>query len=158
MSIPFRKVVVVAASVAVAAFAVLVTLIVLGVAGYGPRASETEVTHQKPYSDFVGREYRVIEDISACAWNDFPDKAKILSITLDPPPCTRNRFVSSATPLQKGQRIRILSAWRSYPLFNTDTRYAVAVPDAALPDGVRITMRVASDGVPDRRFYEPIDK
>ena len=54
----------------------------------------TEVTQEKPYSDFVGREYRVLGPVTALAWNDFPDKAKIMSISLTPPPGTRNRFVS----------------------------------------------------------------
>ena len=46
----------------------------------------TEVTHQKPYADFIGREYRIVSKVSAYAWNDFPDKAKILSISLMSPP------------------------------------------------------------------------
>ena len=158
VSTHLRKIVVVAACVAFAAFALLVIGIVLGIAGYGPRWQGTDVTRQKPYSDFIGREYRVIGDISAYAWNDFPDKAKILTITLSPPPGTRNRFVSSVTPLQKGQRVRVLSAWRSYDLLEIIRRYAVAVPDAGLPNGGPITMRVGSDGVPDPRFFEPIDQ
>src|SRR6476646_1246351 len=65
---------------------------------------ETEVTNQKPYANYIGREYRVVGTVSAYAWNDFPDKNRILSVTLTPPPGTRNRFVSSVTPLRTGQR------------------------------------------------------
>jgi hypothetical protein len=36
--------------------------------------------------------------------------------------------------------------------------YVVSVPDARLPPGVEITMRIGSDGIPDRRVYQPIDK
>lgn len=60
----------------------------------------TEITHQKPYVDFVGRECRVVADVRATAWNDFPNKGKILSIALSGPPGVRNRFVSYVTPLK----------------------------------------------------------
>ena len=58
-------------------------------------------------------EYRIVGDVSAYAWNDFPDRDKILSVTLTPPPGTRNRFVSYVIPMARGQRIRILKARRS---------------------------------------------
>ena len=118
----------------------------------------TEVTQEKPYSDFVGREYRVMGPVTALAWNDFPDKAKILSISLTPPPGTRNRFVSYSIPLQLGQRVRIISAWRQFELVEFTYRYVVSVPGAGLPDGIPITMKVNSDGVPDPLVYEAIGK
>jgi hypothetical protein len=31
-------------------------------------------------------------------------------------------------------------------------------PGAGLPEGIEITMAVKSDGIPDRRIYEPIDE
>ncbi|HET9266514.1 MAG TPA: hypothetical protein VFO31_00065 [Vicinamibacterales bacterium] len=153
----YRKIAVVAACVAVAAGALLAVLIILGIAGYGGQAPRTEVTEQRPYADYVGREFRIVGDISATAWNDFPDRAKILSVTLDPPPRTRNRFVSYVIPMKRGQRVRVLKAWRSYTLFEIIRRYVVSVPDASLPTDVEITMRVDSDGVPDSRYYEPIE-
>jgi hypothetical protein len=120
---------------------------------------DTEITHQKPYADYVGREYRVASDVSAYAWNDFPDKDKILSITLMPPPGVRNRFVSYVTPLKAGQRVRIVSAWRHWVLFGFDKYYVVLVPGAGLPDGVDIAIHdVNSDGVPDPLVYEPLDR
>ena len=158
MSTNLRKIAIASAWLAGAAGALLAIAIVLGIAGYGPSAPRTEVTHQKPYADYIGRDYRVVADVSAYAWNDFPDKDKILSVTLSPPPGTRNRFVSSVTPLRRGQPIRIDGAWRSYHLFEVIRKYVVSVPDAGLPEGVEITMTVGSDGIPDRRLYEPIDK
>lgn len=153
-----RKVTVAAACVAVAAAAWVAIAVVLGIAGYGGPAPRTEVTQQRPYSDYIGREYRVVGDVSAYAWNDFPDKDKILSVTLTPPPGTRNRFVSYVIPMKKGQRIRILNAWRSYTMLEIVRYYVVSVPEAGLPTGVEITMRVGSDGIPDPRIYEPINK
>jgi len=158
VSTTFRKLAIATACVAVAAVAYLAIGIVLGIAGYGGPAPRTEVTQQKPYADYIGREYRVVGDVSAYAWNDFPDKEKILTVTLTPPPGTRNRFVSAVIPIARGQRIRILSAWRSYTMLEIVRYYVVSVPDAGLPPGVEITMRIGSDGIPDRRVYQPIDE
>lgn len=132
--------------------------IVLGIAGYASPFPVVEITHQKPYVDFVGREYRVIANVRALAWNDFPDKARILSISLVSPPVVSNRFVSYETPLKPGQRVRIVSAWRQFALVGFNRHYVVAVPGAGLPDGIPVTMDVKSDGAPDPRAYEPTDK
>jgi hypothetical protein len=134
----------------------LAVVIVLGVGGVQVPWPPTETTQQKPYADFVGHEYRVISSVSAYAWNDFPDKTKIQSISLLPPPGVRNRFVSYVTPLQPGQRIRIVSAWRHFLLLGFSRHYVVSVPGAGLPEGIEITMAVNSDGIPDPRIYEPI--
>ncbi len=45
-------------------------------------APQTEVTNRKPFADYIGREYRIIGDVSAVAWNDFPDRDTILLISL----------------------------------------------------------------------------
>ena len=97
-----------------------------------------------------------MSDVSAYAWNDFPDKEKILSITLMSPPGVRNRFVSYVTPIKRGQRVHIVSAWRRIELFGFSRRYVVLLPGAGLPDGVDITMDVTPDGVPHPLVYEPI--
>jgi len=133
-------------------------LIILGVGGYRvPWFPSTDVSHEKPYADFVGREYRVTGHVTALAWNDFPDKAKILRVSLTPP-AARNRFVSYSIPLQLGQRVRIISAWRQFELVEFTYEYVVNVPGAGLPDGIPITMKVSADGVPDPLIYEAIDK
>lgn len=138
----------------------LAIVIVLGVGGVRLPFTypDTEVTHEKPYSDFVGREYRVTGHVTALAWNDFPDKAKILSVSLMPPPGVRNRFVSYSIPLKLEQRVRIISAWRKFALVEFTNYYVVSVPGAGLPEGIPITMKVNSDGVPDPLVYEAIDK
>jgi hypothetical protein len=142
--------------VAFAVFGLLALLIVLTVAGVRSPFPPTEITHQRPYSDFIGREYRVKSNVAAYAWNDFPDKAKILSISLLPPPGIRNRFVSYGIPLQHGQTIRLVGAWREFLSFAR--YYVVSVPGAGLPEGIDITMPVNSDGIRDPRVYEPIDR
>ena len=144
------------ARVAFAACGLLALAIVLTVSGVRSPFPPTEITHQAPYSDFIGREYRVTSDVSAYAWNDFPDKTKILSISLMPTPGIRNRFVSYVIPLQHGQGIRLVRAWREFPSFAKF--YEVSVPGAGLPAGIRITMRVSSNGIPDASVYAPIDR
>ena len=135
----------------------LAVAIVLGVAGYGPPAPRSDVSDHQPYADYIGRQYRIVGEVSACAWNDFPDKDKILSITLTPSVCAANRFVSYQTPIDKGKRVRIVRAWRTYDLFEINEDYVVSVADAGLPRGVEIRVGVGHDGVLDRRFYEPAD-
>lgn len=135
-----------------------ILLIVLGIGGVTSPFPVLEITHQKPYVDFVGREYRVVADVRAIVWNDFPDKARILSISLMSPPVARNRFVSYETALKPGQRVRIVSAWRQFALVGFTRHYVVSVPGGGLPDGISVTMDVKSDGVPDPRVYEPVDK
>jgi hypothetical protein len=54
--------------------------------------------------------------------------------------------------------VRIVSAWRQFALVEFTRHYVVSVPGAELPDGIPVTMNVQSDGVPDSRVYEPIDK
>ena len=158
MAMPLRRLLNMAKWAVVGAGVLLGVAIVLGIAGYGGTAPRIDVSEQKPYADSIGREYRVVGDVSACAWNDFPDKDKILSITLTPTPCADNRFVSYVVPVATGKRVRIVSAYRSYALGDIMENYVVSVADANLPTNVPVTVRVDSDGVLDRRFYEPIDK
>ena len=145
----------------VAAFGLIAVLfsagIILGVGGYPSPFPDTDVSHEKPYADFIGREYRVTGHVSAFAWNDFPDKEKILSVSLTHRQA-RNRFVSYSIPLQRGQRVRIISAWRHFALVEFTYEYVVNVPGAGLPDGIPITMKVNADGVPDPLIYEAVNK
>jgi hypothetical protein len=86
----------------------------------------SEITHQKPYADFVGREYRVVSRVIAHAWSDFPDKAELLTISLEPPAnATANRFVSWRRTLKLGQRVRIVRARRYLALDGFVRYYAV---------------------------------
>jgi hypothetical protein len=137
------------------AFAFVASLM-LAMSGTLSPFPDTEVTHQIPYADFIGHEYRVVSKLSAYAWNDFPDKDKILSITLISPPGVHNRFVSSVTPLKEGQRVRIISAWRHFAMFGFNRYYVVQLPGAGLPEGIDIEVGMNSDGFLDPLVYEPI--
>jgi hypothetical protein len=159
-----RKTLIAVACVAFAAFALLAIVFVFALSGYGSEGSrtdisqQTDVSHQKPYADFIGRDCRVLEGVSAYAWNDFPDKDKIIAVSLVPPPGVSNRFVTSETPLQKGQRIRIIGATRPSFFFGAINNYdyVVSIPDTELPNGVDVQLTTASDGIPDGRICELI--
>lgn len=144
--------------VALSAFGLFAILIVIGLGGYQIPfwPEDTEVTDEEPFSSFIGQEYRVTSQIKALAWNDFPDKEKILIVSLMPPPGARNRFVSYSITLQPEQKIRILSAWQSLSLFKYSNYYLVSIPDAGLPEGVPIKMKIGTDGVPSPLFYESL--
>jgi hypothetical protein len=153
-----RSVLAVAKWAAIAVCGWFALVVVLGVGGVPNPLPETDISHQKPFADFIGREYSVAADVLAHAWNDFPDKAKILSISLIPPPGVRNRFVSYRRPMPRGQHVRIVTAWRTITLAGFHRWYVVSVPGAGLPESIPITMSVSSDGIPDPRLYEPLDK
>jgi hypothetical protein len=144
------------------AFGGLVAIVIaLGVGGVMlPGPADKEVSGQKPFSDFIGREYRVTGDVTAHAWNDFPDKEKILTITLMTPPGVANRFVSYRRRLDPGQSVRIVSAWRSFAFMELNKwhiyYYVVSLPGNVLTDAAPIHLSVESDGSPDPRFYEPV--
>lgn len=130
------------------------------VAGIGMQipAPKTEITNWKPFADYIGREYQVVGNVSALAWNDFPDKDTILSISLMSPPLIRNRFVSYSKQLSSGQTVRIVSAWRHLTLSGYTYDYGVGLPGARLPEAIAITMSVNSDGIPDPGVYELIKR
>jgi hypothetical protein len=124
-----------------------------------PAAPASEVTGQKPFADYVGREYRIIGDVRASAWNDFPDKHTLLAITLSSSDVlVGNRFVSFIRPLKRDQTVRLLSAWTGGTLAGLTHHYRVELPGAGMPDGVPVELGVTSDGIPNPTLYERIGK
>ncbi|MCG8686619.1 MAG: hypothetical protein MI892_17195 [Desulfobacterales bacterium] len=138
------------------ALGLIVCLIVIGVGGYQVPfwPSDTEVSLEEPFSNLIGQEFLVLGKVTALAWNDFPDKEKILVVSLTSPPGASNRFVSYRVPLQQGQKVLIQSAWKSFSLFESTYYYKVAVPGAGLPEGVPIQLDIDSDGIPNPLYYE----
>ncbi len=136
---------------------IFVILVVLGLGGTMLPIPHTEISQQKPFNDFIGREYRVIGPTYAMYWNDFPDKEKILTVSIASAR-TKNRFVTKIVPLQVGQRIRIVSAWHYWALIEYIRYYKVSVTDLDSPAGVPIQMDVKSNGIPDPLIYEPISQ
>jgi hypothetical protein len=152
----FRRAISVIKWMMLTALGLIGVVIILGLGGYQIPfwPSDTEVSFEEPFSNFIGREFLVIGEVTALTWNDFPDKEKILVVSLTSPPGASNRFVSHRIPLQQGQRILIQSAWKSFSLIEFTYYYQVSVPGAGLPEGVPIQLDIGSDGIPDPLFYE----
>ena len=133
-------------------------LIIIGLGGYQIPfwPSDTEVSFEEPFSNFIGREFFLKGEVTALTWNNFPDKEKILVVSLTSPPGASNRFVSHRIPLQQGQKVFIQSAWKSFSLIEFTYYYQVSVPNAGLPDGVPIHLKIDSDGIPDPLIYESL--
>ena len=143
---------------ALTTFGLLALLIVIGLGGYQIPfwPDVTEVTNEKPFSTFIGQKYRLTSELYAHAWNDFPDKEKILSVSLMPRPGAKNRFVSYRVTLQPGHVVRIHSAWRSLSLFKYSYYYHIFIPDVGLPEGIPIKIKAGADGTPSMQYYEHI--
>jgi hypothetical protein len=152
----FRRAMSVIMWMTLTALGLLVCVIVIGVGGYQIPfwPSDTEVSFEEPFSNFIGQEFLVIGEVTALTWNDFPDKEKILVVSLTSPPGASNRFVSHRIPLQQRQRVLIQSAWKSLSLFEFTYYYQVSVPGAGLPEGVPIQLDIGSDGIPNPLYYE----
>ena len=130
----FVRAVVYVGFAAVASFAVVVVLTVGGIQSPFP---VTDISSRQPYADAVGREYRVVGNVIAIAWNDFPDKETLLSITLMSPPGHANRFVSWTVPLKQGQVVRITGARRQFDWLGFRLWYVVSLPGMDWPKGVQ---------------------
>lgn len=76
-------------------FGIFVILIMFGIGGYGLSTNHTDISQEKPFNDFVGRDYRVIAPTDTMYWNDFPDKEKILTVSIGPA-SAENRFVTKS--------------------------------------------------------------
>ena len=152
----FRRVISIIKWMSLTVLGLFGVLIIVGLGGYQIPfwPSDTEVSLEKPFSNFIGREFRIMGDVTALTWNDFPDKEKILVVSLTSPPGARNRFVSHRIPLQQGQKVLIQSAWKSFSLIEFTYYYQVSVPGAGLPEGVPIQLKIGSDGIPDPLVYE----
>src|SRR5687767_7799599 len=98
----------------------------------------TEITQRQPYANLVGRDYRIVSEVIAHAWNEYPDEQTISSVSLIRPPGVANRFVSQRISLKPGQTLRIISAWQRFGLFGYDKYYIVSIPNAGLPEKVPI--------------------
>jgi hypothetical protein len=110
-----------------------------------------ELPSTSPYAKIIGAEYRIVGDVSAYGIYERVDGRKVLSyITLIPGVGIKGSLVESKGPIAKGQRIKILSAWRIPILgFTRAVYYLVKFQDADLPHDVpvRIDLSRGNEGV-----------
>ena len=156
VKLPRHKFVRAAAYVGLAAVAYLAIVVVLTVGGVLSPFPVTDISGRQPYADVIGREYRVVGNVIAVAWNDFPDKETLLSIALISPPGSANRFVSWTVPLKQGQVVRITGARRQFDWLGFGLWYVVSLPGMDWPKGVPVKIGMDSEGAPDPKLYELI--
>ena len=143
-----------AAWLAAAAVGYVVFLVIVTVGGILSPFPVTDISSRPPYAGVIGREYTLKSKLVAVAWNDFPDKKKILSITLQPMG-HGNRFVSAHVDVQRWQRLRVVGARQQWGFAGIGRWYVVSLPGIELPDAP-IGIGMDSARVPDPTLYEPV--
>lgn len=109
----------------------------------------TELTLENPYAQIVGAEYRIVAAVDAYGIYEDLDKKVISFIELIPGVGIGGPEVAFRKRIVKGQKIKILSAWRERKFLYNDTYYVIALQDADLPRGiqVRIDLSRGNEGV-----------
>jgi len=102
-----------------------------------------EITSTKPYADLIGTKYRVVaDDLYAYGVYESLDDRRVTSIELVPRGRMSGPEFAFRRKVPKGTVIRILSAWRRFPLMERSVYYLVAVESADLPQGIPIELQL----------------
>lgn len=124
-----------------------------------------ELTSTSPYADAVGTEYRVIAEVDAYGIYENLDKKVISYITLIPGVGISGPEVAFKKKIARGQRVKILSAWKEHRLLHSDVYYLIAFEnmDLELPHDtpIRIELSRGNEGVGvglNPRIYERLAK
>ena len=112
------------------------------------RREHEQLTTAKPYADLIGAEYEVISgDVRAYGISSSQDDTigwiqMMGGVGVGGPEVLFNK------PVNRGVTVKILSAWRSYSLTDSDDYYVVAVTGADLPANVpvRIELNRGNEG------------
>jgi hypothetical protein len=131
-------------------------LLVISIAGYKVPflPQDSDVSHLSPFSDYIGKELEVQGSADLIAWNDFPDKEKILSFTLVCNSGAKNRFVSYVKPLRDGQKMVVQSVWKSFLLFETRYYYKVKLKGLDIPAEIEVELSIGLDGKPNSSCFK----
>lgn len=101
-----------------------------------------EITSAKPYADLIGARYSVAEDLYAYGVYESLDDRRVTSIELVPRGRIRGPEFAFRRKVPRGTVIRVLSAWRRFPLMERSVYYLVAVESSDLPQGVPIELQL----------------
>jgi len=126
-------------------------------------SAAVDLTQMSPYTQIVGTEYRVIEAVDAYGIYEDIDRKVISYIELIPGVGISGPEVAFKRRIDKGQIIKVLSAWRERTSLSGDVYYVVALRDADLPRDiqVRIELSRGNEGVGaelNQRVYERIKR
>jgi hypothetical protein len=107
------------------------------------RGLDEDVTAKNPYSDLIGAKYRVVSDeVYAYGVYESLNNRKIRFVDLIPLQI-RGPEIAFERPVQKGQVIRIISAWRRSSILRRRVYYVVAVENSNLPDRVPVWLELS---------------
>jgi len=102
-----------------------------------------EITSTKPYADLIGAKYSVVADsLYAYGVYESLDDRRVTSIELVPRGRIGGPEFAFRRTVPKGRVIRILSAWRRFPLMERSVHYLVAVENSDLPQGIPIELQL----------------
>lgn len=103
------------------------------------KPSVVELTLTDPYAHIVGIEYRVIAEVNAYGIYEDMDRKSISFIELIPTSVViSGPEVAFKNRIAKGQKIRVLSAWRERKLLHSNVYYVIALQDEGLPRDIQI--------------------
>lgn len=101
-----------------------------------------ELTSVKPYADLIGAKYSVIADkLYAYGVYESSTSKRITSIELVPIGIGGSEFAFRRS-VPKGTVIRIVSAWRRFPLMESSVYFLVAIENSDLPQGIPIEVQL----------------
>jgi hypothetical protein len=101
-----------------------------------PAVVDLSLTGQ--YAQVVGSEYDVISEVDAYGIYEDLDRKVIAYIELIPGVGISGPEVAFKKRIAKGQKIKVLSAWRERKLLYSDVYYVVALQDEGLPRDIQV--------------------
>jgi hypothetical protein len=101
-----------------------------------------EITSTKPYADHIGAKYSVVADnLYAYAVYQSLNDRRVSYVELVPRNIGGSEY-AFRRQVPKGQVIRILSAWRRFPLLDSSVYYLVEVENSDLPQGIPVELQL----------------
>lgn len=118
-----------------------ITLFAIGLfAGASGGCSPRDISHEPPFANMIGHEYRVIGDVDAYGIKqDLQDKDASY-VTLIPPPGIGGPEVVFKRRVPKGQTFRIRGAMRRSVLLDNGTEYVIDLQRSDLPQDIEVRL------------------
>src|SRR3989338_2011869 len=102
-----------------------------------------ELTFTAPYANIIGNEYRTIAEVNAYGIYNNLYKKEVSFITLIPGVGIAGPEVAFKRKIAKGQKIKILGAWRKHKFLTDDVYYYVALQDTDSPRDIQIQIELS---------------
>ena len=123
--------------------------------------ADSDVSAQKPFSDFVGRQYRIVGDVNAYGVKrDLSDETtSYVTVRALDTVGMAGPEVTFTTRLAPGTTFRITRARKSVGLYQEGIRYLVSMDHPDIPAGLDVELSLlggneSPNGALNPRFYE----